>query len=1105
MKCRSILTHSAGLLLFLSAMVMTGCSGSSPSDGKNDLKSKTTFKIISSARIVTNNQEDQQNPQVIFLADKKVYFSVWEDNQNRNISGADIYGRFINQDGSMCGPAFQITNDSKNQTVPQAAYKLDPGNPVNNKIVIVWQDERGNSSSGYIYFTSIPATAIPSSETCGTFTPPAISNGTPVNYNGSMIYSTSVINQVINAGTGDGSLAVYSNFATPQTLPVLRTPIVPGSMIITTTIGRNVTQQIGTGDGTPGPYNNVILPPVKAGSVSVKAGGQTLTDIGGGGFLADSSTGHGTINYTTGVLSATFNANIPANTPVYVTYTLSRDVTLTDNGNGTISGVGGTGTLDYSTSAMRIVFDDPVASKEYIVADYQTYGFTGSQVNKGDILLSRKLPKIVYDKVNDRFIITWVEARNTPNAMSEACFGAVFNLEAGDKSFPGFILLNGIDLSNHPSPNGVMGADILRDSLLRTNRLVAHEASAEQEKFTYEYFTNTNSFVGISDTTSNETLFMLEGVRNKFELTCTIDLTTGIVKATTATEPYDGTFNHIYGTFEKDIKSSFSISPNSFLVSENTASNVYYPVASFDPGFKRFLVAWEDDRDSAGLNKIYGQLINSGVGPYNHNFIIGIQDTDNDGVQDPNVATSKQSSPAIAYDSVNQRFFVAWQDGRNSQYSLENLDIYGQFVDPDGSIRGSNFAIATPISNQLAPSIAYDSGKTQFLAIWKDARNANTANGSDIYGQLFSLGQPQLTLLKLDNTSLAPSNINFGSVIVNQINRESFKLRNTGDTYLSVDCISPLPTNPFSVDNLPTELNACGDGRSLNLSPGDETTLTVKFSPTTGGTFTGAFTIKSDGGERQVNLSGIGTPPTMTIAEGDGTNDGTLNYTNVQVGQTKDLAITVTNNSSVTYNIISIQGVNAPFSLVTPLTSSIAMAPSSSFEILVRYTPTEAGNSTAQLTINTDKSLSQTINLVGTATSSDTTTPPPPTGTGNNGSSSGGGTGGTSNSAPSSGGKSGCFIATAAYGSYMDPHVMVLRQFRDEILMKSYLGRMFVKFYYAYSPPVADFIREHETLRTITRWMLTPVILMVKYPLMLLLSFAGAVYVRRKSMLSDKC
>ena len=66
--------------------------------------------------------------------------------------------------------------------------------------------------------------------------------------------------------------------------------------------------------------------------------------------------------------------------------------------------------------------------------------------------------------------------------------------------------------------------------------------------------------------------------------------------------------------------------------------------------------------------------------------------------------------------------------------------------------------------------------------------------------------------------------------------------------------------------------------------------------------------------------------------------------------------------------------------------------------------------------------------------------------------------------------KSGCFIATAATGSFAHPMVVDLRDFRDRVLATSSLGRMFIEWYYRNSPPIAKRIAKNGLLRTIVKW-----------------------------------
>ena len=71
-----------------------------------------------------------------------------------------------------------------------------------------------------------------------------------------------------------------------------------------------------------------------------------------------------------------------------------------------------------------------------------------------------------------------------------------------------------------------------------------------------------------------------------------------------------------------------------------------------------------------------------------------------------------------------------------------------------------------------------------------------------------------------------------------------------------------------------------------------------------------------------------------------------------------------------------------------------------------------------------------------------------------------------------------CFIATAAYGTPMAEEIGILRRFRDEYLLTNLVGATLVEFYYRVSPPIAEFITEHPSLKPIVRAGLLPAVAM---------------------------
>ena len=93
-------------------------------------------------------------------------------------------------------------------------------------------------------------------------------------------------------------------------------------------------------------------------------------------------------------------------------------------------------------------------------------------------------------------------------------------------------------------------------------------------------------------------------------------------------------------------------------------------------------------------------------------------------------AVTGDLSPDMAYDSVNNRYFLVYtkEDGADN-------DIYGQFVNPDGTLLGSEFVIANDTNPENSPKVSYDPVTRRFLVVW-----AYSTTFYDIYGRIINDG-----------------------------------------------------------------------------------------------------------------------------------------------------------------------------------------------------------------------------------------------------------------------------------------------------------------------------------------------------------------------------
>ncbi|WP_022851008.1 choice-of-anchor D domain-containing protein [Limisalsivibrio acetivorans] len=647
------------------------------------------------------------------------------------------------------------------------------------------------------------------------------------------------------------------------------------------------------------------------------------------------------------------------------------------------------GYVYYKTIDIPAGYPDTCDESTLTHGNEKEVGFTpltqNLQLVATDGLILREKPSISYNKNKDTLVMVWIEKRNTPHYLQYDAFDndtVIYPFNSGRNKYVGYVSVDATDL-DLGGAGVIPGSNIIHSSNPQINdgttslRVYYRLMGWDPELIHFEEFVDLNNPDIDCDDSTGECTAVFEAKRLAHILQC--DFNSGLISCSFSedSEVNQDVKTHIYSLTMNEFLSSAKTSERIDHTFEGgvynyTTTEAYYPSIMFDSISNRHLVAWEDARDDDNT-KIYGQLLYSTGGLYNHNIQIGV---------DPGDSTHKQTNPVVTFDPVNQRYFVSWQDARTGENSIENIDVYGQFLDYDGSLRGDNFPIATAQFNQYSPSVAFNTSNSQYLSVWKDARSLdnNTCGagedepcGSDIFGIRFTLGQPQLKLINPDNGSdLNPALLNFGTTATGETVTKSFTIKNSGDDMLEIKCFQELDS-PFEYKNIPEQLVSCDSG-SLEIVPSSSQSFNVDFKPTTNGTFNSQFTIYSNAGYKDIYVSGSALTADMSITEGDNATDGTLNFDNVTVGQGNTLTFTIRNTGSVDYTIDSITGVASPFTLNQAASLPITLAATQSQQFSVTFVPTAAVNYTNKININTSLvGTSGTLTLKGTGIEEDTT------------------------------------------------------------------------------------------------------------------------------------
>jgi len=252
------------------------------------------------------------------------------------------------------------------------------------------------------------------------------------------------------------------------------------------------------------------------------------------------------------------------------------------------------------------------------------------------------------------------------------------------------------------------------------------------------------------------------------------------------------------------------------------------------------------------------------------------------------------------------------------------------------NVTGSGFTL-----NGSAPIVTLSAGQAASFSVTFTPTVAGNATGiasvistaanSPLSISLSGVGtQPQI--------SIVPASVSFGTVTVGQTNSQTVTLTNPGTANLNITQ-SAGPGTGFGLTGL---------ALPLTLAPGNSSTFTVSFTPTSGTSVSSSLTLISNApnSPTTIPLSGAGSAQVLQLTPS--TTSLSFGSQALNASATQSVTLTNTGNAAVSISQVNVTGTGFTLNGSAPLVT-LSAGQTASFS--VTFTPTVAGSASGTASV----------------------------------------------------------------------------------------------------------------------------------------------------------